>query len=111
MKRFAPIGLATAALLTACQSVSLDSDGPSMASMDVPTCAVAASDYKLLAYWKDRGADKNYGRILDLLRKKYEATPPVDDTPVLQLAQRFVSARTDLNPPAVEQAVEAACSK
>ena len=111
MKSITLVAAAALGLLTACQSISLDSAGSSIAGMTVPTCAVSAADYKLLAYWKDRSADRNYGRILDVLKQKYESAPAVGDTPALQLAQRFVSARTDLAPPEVEKTVEAACPK
>lgn len=103
--------LTVCGLLAACQSIDLTDSRSSIAQMGVPTCAVSPADYKLLAYWKDRGADKNYARILDVLREKYAATPPVGGESVMVLAQRFVAARTDLTPPQVEAAVERECPK
>ncbi|MEZ5650220.1 MAG: hypothetical protein R3E87_06680 [Burkholderiaceae bacterium] len=103
--------IASTALLTACQSVDLGAAGSSINTMAVPTCAVSAADYKLLAYWKDREADKNYARILDLLKNRYAQAPASDGKSALELAQRFVSARTDLSPPQIEGTVEQACKK
>ncbi|MEZ5659653.1 MAG: hypothetical protein R3E83_14305 [Burkholderiaceae bacterium] len=97
--------------LGACQSVDLSSGGSAVSAMAVPTCAVSPADYKLLAYWKDREADKNYARILDLLKKRYADAPGSDGKSALELAQRFVSARTDLKPQEIEATVEKACPK
>lgn len=89
--------------LTACQSVDLtQKSGP-------PTCAVSASDYKLLRYWNDRTEVKKYGRIVGLLEKKYANAPKVDGRSAVVAAQVYVRSNASMTPLQIESEVQSAC--
>lgn len=93
-----------------CQSsIDLSDRSSSLADMAVPTCAVQAADYRKLAEWRERKVDRDYAYLVEAMEGRYAAVPPVGGKSVLALAQRYVSARTDLDPAAIESSVVTHC--
>ncbi|MEZ5742065.1 MAG: hypothetical protein R3E68_23285 [Burkholderiaceae bacterium] len=93
-----------------CQSsIDLSDKSSPLAGMAVPTCAVQAADYRKLAEWRERKVDRDYAYLVEAMEARYAAVPPVGGKTVLALAQRYVSARTDLDPAGIERSVATHC--
>ena len=100
----------TATALAACQTVDLGSPAESVKdAVAAPVCAVAASDYKVLAYLQKGGDDKKTMRITDVLKKKYGSAGTDAKSDPIMGAQAFVAGNADKSPNELAAMVADAC--